>query len=167
VSETWVIADTHFGHRNIINFKREDGSPLRPFASVEEHDAALIENWNRVVAPKDRVYHLGDVVINRRCLSTLAQLNGRKKLVRGNHDIWNMKDFAPYFDDIVGVRVYPKIRVILSHIPLHPSQLERWKCNVHGHLHYRSLDDDRYVNVCVEHIGYTPKNLQEIIDGLD
>jgi len=32
--KTFLIGDTHFGHRNIITFKREDGSPLRDPQSV-------------------------------------------------------------------------------------------------------------------------------------
>jgi calcineurin-like phosphoesterase family protein len=49
MSKTFFISDTHFGHTNICNFTNYDGSPLRPWDIIEEHDAALIENWNRVV----------------------------------------------------------------------------------------------------------------------
>lgn len=38
---TFFISDTHFGHKNIINFKDSDGRPLRPFNSVEEMDETL------------------------------------------------------------------------------------------------------------------------------
>src|SRR5262252_6316435 len=47
-------ADTHFGHGGALGLYR------RPFASVANMDAALIERWNRVVAATDDLYHLGD-----------------------------------------------------------------------------------------------------------
>mgnify|MGYP006999198613 CR=1 FL=1 len=43
----WVIGCTHFGHANIIRLCN------RPFASVEEMDRAMIENWNRTVGLRD------------------------------------------------------------------------------------------------------------------
>jgi len=30
MSNTFLISDTHFGHGNILNFKKKDGHPLRP-----------------------------------------------------------------------------------------------------------------------------------------
>lgn len=79
----WFTSDTHWGHTNIIKYDN------RPFASVYEHDEALITNWNAVVNPGDVVYHLGDVawhrnVIDVECL--LRKLHGTKILIQGNHD---------------------------------------------------------------------------------
>lgn len=146
---------------------------------------ALIENWNSVVKPGDLVYHLGDVVINRRYLNlVLPRLNGRKKLVRGNHDLFRLKDYTPHFEDILGVQVMSDC--ILSHIPLHPDSITtRFKVNVHGHTHSRnvlmknphlgqyrhgedidttsvSVPDPRYLCVCVEQINYTPISYDEV-----
>ena len=78
----WFTADTHFGHTNILKFDP------RPFDSIEEHDEALIENWNSVVKAGDTVWHLGD--FNFRSVKTTEwyrrQLNGNINLLRGNHD---------------------------------------------------------------------------------
>lgn len=165
----FLISDTHFGHTNITTFKRDDGTPLRPFKTVEEMDETIIANWNNTVKPTDTVYHLGDVVINRRCLSTVGRLNGRKKLVRGNHDLFKLSDYAPYFEDVYGVYVLKDI--ILSHIPLHPACMtERFGTNIHGHLHSNRVMcfsgggriDKKYFSVCVEHINYTPISLEEL-----
>lgn len=46
----------------------------------------MVEQWNKLVKPKDRIYVLGDVAIKRSGLKILEQLNGRKVLVKGNHD---------------------------------------------------------------------------------
>jgi len=54
----WIIADTHFGHKNVIKYCN------RPYSSVEEMDKILITNWNKEVAPDDIVYHLGDFALS-------------------------------------------------------------------------------------------------------
>ena len=159
---TFLIADTHFGHANICKFVGNDGvSPVRPWDNPDEMDEALVDNWNKVVRENDKVYHLGDVVINRRCLKIMERLKGKKRLVRGNHDLFRTKDYLKYFDEIRGVTVLSDM--ILSHIPLHPECITpRFGTNVHGHLHSNSLDDPRYFNVSVERINYTPISLEEL-----
>lgn len=162
---TWVISDTHFGHKGVCEFLRADGTKLRPWTDPDEMDETLVANWNAVVDAKDRVYHLGDVVINRRCLKTLERLNGRLCLIKGNHDIFKLSDYTKYFDDIRAYNVikHDGVKVIMSHIPVHESQLGRFGVNIHGHLHSNNIDDDRYINVSVEQIKYTPKLLQELL----
>lgn len=162
MSETFLISDTHFGHEKCCTvFKRPDGSPLRPFASAEEMDEAMVERWNAIVRPQDKVYHLGDVVIARKSLHILGRLNGKKRLIRGNHDIFGTDDFYAYFDEIYGVRVLDDM--VLSHIPLHPDSVtERYGTNAHGHLHANDLPDGRYINVCVEHTNYAPQPLHVV-----
>ena len=167
---TFLISDTHFGHKGVTHFERGDGTPLRPWNNPDEMDEALVENWNSVVKEKDRVYHLGDVVINRRCLKTLDRLYGRKVLIKGNHDIFKLRDYLPYFDDIRGSHKLDTF--ILTHIPIHPESVARWcSGNIHGHLHsniVRNLDgtpDERYINVSVEQINYTPIPFDTIRKG--
>lgn len=96
----------------------------------------MVERWNAVVKPDDHVYHLGDVVIAKRGLEFVRRLNGRKRLIRGNHDIFSDDLYREVgFEQIHGVRVFVD-KFILSHIPLHPDCVtERFKVNVHGHLH--------------------------------
>lgn len=170
MTATFLVSDTHFGHANICRFTRDDGSKLRPWENPEEMDEEMVTRWNSVVNKKDRVYHLGDVVINRKCLSILHRLNGRKVLIKGNHDIFDLKDYLPFFDDIRGYHVLNGL--ILSHIPIHPESLARFGANVHGHLHYRrvmkkdtfgnELIDPMYYNVSVECIDYTPISIEEL-----
>jgi calcineurin-like phosphoesterase family protein len=152
-------------------------------------DETMVKNWNDRVKQNDRVYHLGDVVINRKALPILNRLNGRKCLVKGNHDIFKLNDYLPYFDDIRSYRVFPELGLICSHIPVHPAQLEsRFKRNIHGHLHsnyimkdvykgntfnsitlehipfYEKALDERYVNICVEKTNFAPISLEEILE---
>jgi calcineurin-like phosphoesterase family protein len=97
-------------------------------------DEEMVRRWNEVVKDGDKVYHLGDVVMMRSTLPTLARLNGTKRLVRGNHDIFKTKVYLQYFKEIYGVRVLEDM--VLTHVPLHPESVtQRWRTNIHGHLH--------------------------------
>ena len=86
----YLIADTHFGHKNIISYEN------RPFKNVQEMDETLIRLWNEVVDYDDLVYVLGDFTLSRRkeVISNLVnRLNGRKILIMGNHDTRKPKDY--------------------------------------------------------------------------
>lgn len=169
MSHVFVIGDTHFGHAGMCRFTNPDGSKLRPWDDVEEMNEAMVENWNRVVTKRDKVIHLGDFAMSRRCLSVAERLNGRKVLVMGNHDIFPAKEYLKYFDDVKGAVV--KDSAILTHLPVAPSSFEyRYKVNIHGHTHSSTvLADDgtpdlRYKCVCVEQIGYRPIPFDWLID---
>lgn len=166
MSNAFFISDTHFGHSNILTFKRNDGTPLRDFASIEEHDETMIQKWNAVVKPHDKVYHLGDVVINRRCLPILKRLIGKKRLIRGNHDIFRTTEYMEHFDEVLAYRAFVKEGFICSHIPIHAECIGRWKMNVHGHLHDNKLKDKRYLCVSVEHTDYAPVPMDAILDAI-
>lgn len=164
MNNCWMISDTHFGHEGVCKFLDKDGKNIRPFSCADEMDEAIVANWNSVVGKKDRVYVLGDVAMKRKDISTIARCNGRKVLVRGNHDIFNMEDYTPFFDDIRGVHVMPSRVGILSHVPLHPDSVNRFGLNIHGHLHEKMVEDDnRYFSVCCEKINYTPISYEVII----
>lgn len=165
MSEIFLIADTHFGHKGVCEFLNKDGTKLRPFNDPDEMDEVLVKNWNSVVRTTSKVYHLGDVVINRKALKTLSRLNGEKVLIKGNHDIFRAEEYLEYFKDIRGTHKLDSY--ILSHIPIHPESLARWASgNIHGHLHsnkVKKIDqykqeviDDRYICVSVEQLNYTP-----------
>jgi len=172
MSNIFLISDTHFGHSNMYKFLHSDGTRVRKeFSCVEEGDETMVENWNRTVGVHDKVYHLGDVFINRKARTILERLNGKKVLIKGNHDIFSLENYTPYFRDIRGSHVLEKM--VLTHIPIHPDTIERFKLNVHGHLHkYVVLNTDgdvdtRYYSVCVEQINYTPIELGEVIQRVE
>lgn len=170
----FVTSDTHFGHAKMIDFLRPNGELLRPFASCEEMDETIIERWNKKVGKRDTVYHLGDVVIPRASLKLFSRLNGRKILIRGNHDQGALKDYLPYFEDVRGAFFHPCDStfpggLIFTHIPVHPSCLSgHYTGNVHGHLHcHQILTDDgkvdkRYFNACLERNDFAPVEFEDI-----
>lgn len=165
--KTFVISDNHFGHKNILNFSKNDMSRLRDFKDYEEMEYFMISKWNETVKPEDKVYHLGDFAMKKDYIKVAGRLNGRKTLIAGNHDIFNTEEYTPYFENVRACRVLNCKnggRIILSHIPIHSECLERFKLNIHGHLHANLLKDDRYVNVSVEQINYTPVDVQKYLD---
>ena len=170
----FLTSDTHFGHVNICNFTNYDGSPVRPWDSVEEMDEEMVKRWNDTVGPKDKVYHLGDVVINRKSLQILDRLNGDKVLIKGNHDIFPLKDYVKYFRDIRAYHVMNGL--IFSHIPVSKGSIARFGANIHGHLHAnrvmkttgiwpfkKQVVDPDYFCVCVEQTDYTPILFEDVV----
>jgi len=169
----FLVSDTHFGHTGVCRFTRNDGvTKLRPWDSAEEMDEAMVKAWNERVKPTDKVYHLGDVVINRKALSIMSRLNGDKVLIRGNHDIFRDDEYRMYFRELRAYHVMNGL--ILSHIPVHEASLGRFGCNIHGHLHanrvmkargvdartgeilYSDEIDPRYWCACVEQTDFAP-----------
>ena len=173
----FLVSDTHFGHAGVCRFLRDDGTKLRPWDSPEEMDEYMVEAWNKKVRPNDKVYHLGDVVINRRALKILALLNGDKVLIRGNHDIFRDTEYRHYFREI---RAYHVMNgMILSHIPIHSDSLGRFGTNIHGHLHSNRvmvtdpfghrppMVDVRYHCVCVEQTDFAPILFEDVIKRIE
>lgn len=167
---SFVIADTHFGHDNICKFTKESGEKLRPWDNVDEMNEALIDNWNGVVRDSDKVYVLGDFTVNKKFVHLGSRLNGRKILVKGNHDNGKIEQYVEAgFEDIVGCHVMYKQAIIMTHIPVHPHQLSRFTGgNMHGHTHdcvvmRDNVVDSRYLCVSVEqpHVNYVPMLLDK------
>ncbi len=171
----FLVSDTHFGHAGVCRFTHPDDPEvkLRPWDNADEMDEEMIRRWNDRVRPTDKVYHLGDVVINRKALKTLHRLNGDKVLIRGNHDIFPDVEYREYFREL---RAYHVMNgMILSHIPIHPESLGRFGVNIHGHLHASRVKiepvgkygipviDTRYHCVCVEQTDFAPILFEDVI----
>ena len=169
----FLISDTHFKHENIYNFTAADGQRIRrEFTNATEGDEAMVERWNKTVRPQDHVYHLGDVTMMRGAARhqvepLLRRLNGHKRLVLGNHDLNMAQWYLEFFEKVMAIRVLDNW--IMTHIPIHPASLGRFKGNVHGHVHRNPVllsphhPDRRYVNVSVEAIDYTPIALESLV----
>lgn len=164
----FFLFDHHFGHDRIYTFTGADGTRIRPWAdSAAEADEMMIDAHNRTVGRGDTVYFGGDVAIKAKALRLLERMNGRKILIRGNHDIFKLKDYLPHFADIRGTHKIE--RIIFSHYPLHVGSLSHWCLgNAHGHTHEQivkdadGFPDPRYLNLCVERVGITPLPYEEV-----
>lgn len=153
MGEVFFTSDWHLGH--VLMVSSEKAHKARPFATVEEHDEAVITNVNKTCHPKDVLYVLGDVTFKRDRLSLLKEVRCKLKLVGGNHDDLATEMYLRHFQKVRGVVQYKQ--TVATHIPVHPAQLEsRYVLNIHGHLHGKVLDDRRYVNVCLDNHGMKP-----------
>lgn len=124
----------------------------------------MVSNYKSVVNKRDIVWFLGDILFEEKYLEVLADLPGTKNLILGNHDTdrkVNTEQLVKVFDSVHGLVKYKD--AWLSHAPIHPCEL-RGRINIHGHMHYQTVGDKNYVNVCVEHTGMTPIKYQKIVD---
>jgi len=176
------ISDWHYGHKNAIRFDN------RPFLSLEEMNAALIERWNSVVEPGDVTYILGDMFWcgPSEAIPVMEKLNGTKILVRGNHDRCNDGKFTKLFakiDEYMEVDDEGR-KVVLCHypIPCFKNHHHDW-IHLYGHVHtsfeYNMMESfkremtELYEKPCrmfnvgamMPYINYTPRTLQEILEG--
>lgn len=159
----WLTADTHFAHKRICEYSS------RPFGSVEEMDAILIENWNRVIKSKDEVWHLGDFVVSYRAQPSdyRKRLNGRINLVLGNHD--DRKKLDGLFESIQDVK-YLRIngeKIWLSHYAHRTwPKSHRGSFHCHGHSHGDLPKWGRSMDVGVDANDYHPIPLEAVLDIL-
>lgn len=167
---TFVIADLHLAHKKVITFQDYvTGERIRPFDTIEEMHDAIVAGWNRVVEKHDTVWVLGDIAFKRDSLDVLDRLKGKKKAILGNHDLYNI-EYHRYFTKVYGciVMTVCGVTVLLSHMPVHQTQLDtkRYALNVHGHLHSAVVDDPRYINCSVEQcFNYEPMALEAIVSA--
>lgn len=133
----YFIADTHFGHENVIRLCG------RPFSCAAEIDEALIENWNRRVRGRDTVCIVGDMFLHSdNAEQILKRLRRRKRLIAGNHDGSWMEslDTAKYFEsvDLFLETNDGKRAITLYHYPL-----LSWKHSTRGYMIHGHIYNDR------------------------
>lgn len=162
-------SDHHFGHRGILD---ERMSVHRPFASIEEHDETLIANWNAAVRPGDTVWHLGDFCYRcpeERARVIFRRLNGRKFLVRGNHDKVGAR--LPWDGPVVDVAqtVVPdpttgaSLGVFMFHYACRVwPRMHRGDLHLYGHSHGTLPGTAASTDVGVDCFGFRPVTLDEI-----
>jgi calcineurin-like phosphoesterase family protein len=166
----YVAADHHFGHTNIIEYCD------RPFDSVEEMDATLLDRHYETVGDDDVLVHLGDVAMDmrdgRETIERVRQLDA-DVLVRGNHDVGLDRKDAPF--PVVESCVLERdgYRFVCTHRP-EAAAVTGAEWTVHGHHHDNRPEeypfiayDDRRVNVAVELTDYRPVELGSLTAMLD
>jgi calcineurin-like phosphoesterase family protein len=160
----YFTSDTHFGDPRVLRIDK------RPFGSIPEHDAGLIERWNAVVAPEDEVWHLGDFALHARAeriAELLDILHGRKHLVVGNND--GAATLAAAGWD--SVQTYAELAVDGRHLVLCHYAFRTWKnmgkgwLDLHGHSHGALKRQTRQYDVGVDVWGYRPVMLEHIVTG--
>lgn len=166
----WFISDTHFFHGTMLKFLREDGTPVREFESMEEMNEKMVENWNSMISPSDKVYHLGDVTFRygEVFADLMRRLNGKKRLILGNHDKLKGTNLDRFFEKIELWRPFGAEGFFASHVPINPMNFPgKAVLQVHGHIHHKLMNDPRYLNVSVERTNFCPVPMDDIIPLVD
>lgn len=163
--KVFVTADTHYGHKNIIEWCN------RPFSSVEQMDETLIANHNAVVGPEDHVYHVGDFAWKQH-VEYQSRLNGKIHLISGNHDKFSAgarDGFEEVLDLFYGFcpQAQEVGRLFLFHYPLvtWPRKASAQCLHLYGHVHGRYFRPGEYsYDVGVDCNEYRPKLLTEFVE---
>lgn len=139
----YYISDMHFFHKNVT--KEGNNFDNRPFNSLTEMHQYMKEKWNSKITNGDTVYILGDIAMrgtNEELIALVAQLKGRKVLIKGNHDdvsdmryknifeeIYDYKEITDYVDQ-------DAYKLVLSHYPiLMWNGQHRGTIHLYGHTH--------------------------------
>lgn len=139
----YYISDMHFFHKNVT--KEGNNFDNRQFNSLAEMHQYMKEKWNSKITNGDTVYILGDIAMrgtNEELIALVAQLKGRKVLIKGNHDdvsdmryknifeeIYDYKEITDYVDQ-------DAYKLVLSHYPiLMWNGQRRGTIHLYGHTH--------------------------------
>ncbi|QZE11570.1 metallophosphoesterase [Streptomyces phage Jada] len=183
----FFVSDTHFGHDRIRDLCG------RPFDSVDEMNEIMVERWNEVVKPTDKVIHLGDVALGKiaESLPIVGRLNGHISLCPGNHDrIFSgekqakrdrfMPEYLKVFDEVLPESLQMDVgdfRVVLSHFPYvgdsHGADRHADKRPkdeglpiIHGHVHDEWAENGRMFNAGVDVRDFRPVHEDVVVDWL-
>lgn len=171
----YFLGCIHFGHEWMAKH--------RGFQDSNHHDEHLIAQWNKTIKKKDLVWILGDITMeNQAHFYRLDQLNGRKKVVLGNHDLpQDTRALLNYVETVAGVVDYKGY--VLSHVPIHPNEISFCRGNIHAHIHENKIDEcivsdrygdvptksptlSKYFNVDAQRINYTPISMDKITQAI-
>ena len=173
-NKIFLVADLHFGHKNMIKFSKTSRGM---FNDVEHMNETIIQNWNNVVGKDDIVYLLGDIshsIKGKDTRKLLERLNGRIILIKGNHD--KNKDINKYKDLLEEVDNYKEIKylyenkyyhIILSHYPFGTwNRSFQGSIMCHGHSHGRYIAEGKIFDVGIDSNvgGFEPLNIDFIIE---
>lgn len=165
----FLSSDHHFYHGNIIKYCD------RPFLNIDHMNLEMIERWNATITNNDIVLYLGDLSAglgqNKIYFQDLIRsLNGKKILIRGNHDHqtndWYIEaGFKNVFDALkLG-------NILLIHYTLETAlekgmnltHLEPFDFVVHGHTHRLGPNLENHFNVAADRHNFTPIQYENVV----
>ena len=179
----WITSDTHYHHTNICRgitrWRTQDGkTPIdstRDFQTLDEMNAAIVNNINEKVGPDDTLIHLGDFAFGG--FEKIGELLDRLvckniHLVLGNHDQHINKNRENIQDRFLSVSKYLEVNIddfdfVLSHYP-HASwnQLSKGSIHLHGHVHLSPKNKwgkGKRLDVGMDGNRYFPYKITEIV----
>ena len=152
----WFTSDTHFSH------DKTRIKAARPFDNTKEMDKEIIKQWNKIVKPDDIVYHLGDFGN----LDILKKLNGRIRLVMGNHErkegLTKEMLLEAGFEEVYEENVVIEVDGLLMNLIHEPSKNNPGMFNLFGHLHNLCIVKEFGINVGQDCNYFRPIDFEKI-----
>lgn len=155
----FITADWHLGEDRLQLMQR-------PFNTVQEHIDTLVANHNALVSPQDEVIVVGDVCYKNHpeFLNQVSRFNGKKTLIRGNHDeVISDAAFLQFFDIVVGhgcgIEIDLGFPVYATH---YPTRGRKDRFNLVGHIHSAWKVQLNMLNIGVDVNHFRPHNLDNI-----
>ena len=174
--KTYFYSDPHFGHHNIIDFASRD------FTDVKDMEEYLIKAYNNVVGEDDQVIWVGDCFFTSAGVAAdiMDKLNGKKILVRGNHDGTPARMRRIGFDFVCEEMVLKLAghRVRISHYPFAQEDypydqtdraVDSGDILIHGHTHSPDVVSGRMIHVGVDAWNYKPvakKQIEKLVQQI-
>lgn len=157
---TFLTADWHLGEDRLEILQR-------PFISRENMIFELMERHNELVLPDDEVIVVGDACYQKapECLKLVSKFNGRKTLIRGNHDrVFSDEDLEPYFERIIpdGGGIELEVSQIPCYATHYPTQGRPDRFNLVGHIHMTWKHQLNMLNVGVDVHHFYPLNVDKV-----
>lgn len=177
MADIWFLGDTHFFQQKILEFTVCSGGPrIRPdFKNLGEMHEKIVTEHNAVVKPGDKFYHMGDVTFDygKEFYKLWYSLNGRKRLIPGNHDDLTNPKFCALFEKIYVMRTFGNKQggFVCTHMPMRRTSFPMSTVlNLHGHIHEKTVrmvgpggpPDLAYMNTSCEVLNYRPVHIEEV-----
>lgn len=171
MSDTFITADEHYGHENIIEYCN------RPFANVDEMREALIARHNAKVPDSKNALtiHVGDMfwrtLSSKDVHDILDRLHGRHAYVWGNHEevFERGDDIHKRFDwlrDRHTLR-FNKRQITLDHYAMRVwSRSHNGSWMLYGHSHGELPEVGLSFDIGVDSHNFEPWSLEEIAEKM-
>jgi len=164
MSTVYFIGDLHLGHRNVAKYRHG-------FESPEQHDEFMKEQLRKCYGKRNTIWLLGDTIFHvahEKFMEEMCENFQNVHNVLGNHCTENkmrediQRRLYTKYDNFHLHGIIKKYDFWISHAPIHPDEMRSKLGNIHGHVHYKTLPDKRYLNVSAENINYTPMTLEQV-----
>lgn len=138
----------------------------RPFMNIDEMHQYFLQHWNAKITNGDIVYILGDMALrgkNDALITIVAQLKGKKILIKGNHDDLSDYRYRQLFQDVCEYKEITDCfeakayKLVLSHYPiLMWNGQHTGTILLYGHTHMSA--EEQYFQACLRTMNETTEN---------
>lgn len=176
-NQIYFSSDLHFNHSRDFVYEP------RGFSSIEEMNEVIIQNFNKIVTPKDDLYLLGDIMLGgprglESGINLFKRLPGKIHLIFGNHDTTRRCNAMMDVDNVIEIcgyaamLKYHKYHFYLSHYPTVTTNFDDDKplkqkvLSLSGHTHSKEKFNAMTgsYNVAVDAHNCYPVSIEKIIE---